>query len=230
MPAVGLSGPLGTRASGVAGPCCPAHQGVKDTVAVKMKHAGWEEDQGANLSTSKRPAEDKQNRHLHTGTPAPARRKQCPRPPAPQATLTVCLPLGRGLWGSQEPPPTDLQLPARHPTLHEAATGDCDARPHLSTAGRSKSQAAPGRAAGHGRPRTQLTGAPPDSLPRHTAAAKQEITPERQQSNDCQLAEPAKPEGDVGFHSKRPGLMDSTHFEVSERKNYQLVKSQQLMA
>ena len=29
---------------------------------------------------------------------------------------------------------------------------------------------------------------------------------------------------------KRPGLMDSTHFDVSERKNYELVRSQQLMA
>lgn len=125
--------------------------------------------------------------------------------------------------------PQTCSFPARHPTLHEAATGDCDARPQLSTAEQSKSQAAPGRAAVHGRPRTQLTGAPPDSPPpRHTATAKRKITPERQHSNDCQLAEPTKPEGDVGFHGKRPGLMDSTHFEVSERKNYQLVNHNSL--
>ena len=41
--------------------------------------------------------------------------------------------------------------------------------------------------------------------------------------------EPTKPEIRV-FMVKRPGLMDSTHFDVSERKNYELVRSQQLMA
>ena len=113
MPAVGLTGPLGTRASGVAGPCCPAHQGVKDTVAVKMKHAGWDVDHGANLSTSKRPAEDKQNRHLHMGRQhLPAGNSVLGHPPLRPHSQRV-FHWGRGLWSSQEPPPTDLQLPSQ---------------------------------------------------------------------------------------------------------------------
>lgn len=116
VPAVRLRGPLGTRVSGVAGTRCPAHQGVKDIVAVKMKYTGWEEDQGANVSTRRG-----WWRRSRTHTCPPGAASLATRP---EATLTgKCLPLRRGLRSSQEPPPTASQFPARHPTLDEAATG-----------------------------------------------------------------------------------------------------------
>lgn len=183
VPAVGLSGPLGIRALGVAGTRCPAHQGVKHTVAVKMKYAEWEEDQSAKVSTKRGQWRKSRNRHLHTRTPAPAGREQCPLTASVSSTEA----------GTPEQPGTSShRLSASQPGSQHFTKQPQVTVAHLQVWEHHWAEQEPDPSWTSGWPRTSSNTAHRCTLqtafPRHKQATKRKTTPGRHHSSDCQLA------------------------------------------
>lgn len=209
----------------------------KHTLTAGGRHPPQEDDQGCERERQEDGGGKPGTEACVRGCRHPPSWEQSPRLTAPDTALTAarCSDLLRGgrrnlheshshrLSTSQPGVRGALRTP-----LREAVAGDCDAPPNPNTTRQSESQTVTGAT------RAPSSAAPRPTLQTALTAARRNHQVQCNAGETAQQwlgiwLEPTKLEVVWGFHSKHPGVMDSTHLDASERKNYELTRSQQLL-